>query len=78
MTVELKIKEVREEAGISLRKLEEETGIDRHYLSDIENKKIDVDEILFIEMLVIANALGKTILDLYDVGTIEITKLEIF
>ena len=78
MTVELKIKEVREEAGISLRKLEEETGIDRHYLSDIENKKIDVDEILFIEMLVIANALGKTILDLYNTGTVEITKLESF
>lgn len=56
MTVELKIKEIREQMGISLRELSEETGIERHRLSEIED---NVDKILFIEMLVIAENLGK-------------------
>ena len=33
MTVELKIKEIREQMGISLRELSEETGIERHRYS---------------------------------------------
>lgn len=69
MTVELKIKEIRESMGISLRELSEETGIERHRLSAIEN---NVDEILFIEMLVIAENLGKKITDLYSTGSIEL------
>lgn len=69
MTVELKIKEIRESMGISIRELAEETGIERHRLSEIEE---NVDKILFIEMLVIAENLGKKITDLYDTGNIEL------
>nr|DAZ39593.1 MAG TPA: Helix-turn-helix XRE-family like protein [Caudoviricetes sp.] len=69
MTVELKIKEIREQMGISLRDLSEETGIERHRLSEIED---NVDKILFIEMLVIAENLGKKITDLYDTGNLEL------
>lgn len=72
MTVEIKIKEVREERKISLRKLEYETGIERERLSDIENKKISVDEILFIEMLLIAKALACSIMDLYETRTLRV------
>ena len=68
MTVELKIKEIRQEMGISLRELSEETGIERHRLAEIE---INVDKILFIEMLVIAENLGKKITDLYNVNIIK-------
>ena len=69
MTVVLKIKEIREQMGISLRDLSEETGIERHRLSEIED---NVDKILFIEMLVIAENLGKKITDLYSTGNIEL------
>ena len=69
MTVELKIKEIREGMGISIRDLSEETGIERHRLAEIEE---DVDKILFIEMLVIAENLGKKITDLYDIGNLEL------
>ncbi len=69
MTVELKIKEIREQMGISLRDLSEETGIERHRLSEIED---NVDKILFIEMLVISENLGKKITDLYSTGNIEL------
>ena len=69
MTVELKIKEIREQMGISLRDLSEETGIERHRLSEIED---NVDKILFIEMLVISENLGKKMTDLYSTGNIEL------
>ncbi len=69
MTVELKIKELREQIGMSLRELSKETGIERHRLAYIEE---DVDNILFIEMLVIAENLGKKITDLYDTKNIEL------
>lgn len=69
MTVELKIKEIREQMGISIRELSEETGIERHRLAEIEE---DVDKILFIEILVIAENLGKKITDLYSTGNIEL------
>lgn len=69
MTVELKIKEIREQMRISLRDLSKETGIERHRLSEIED---NVDKILFIEMLVIAENLGKKITDLYSTGNIEL------
>lgn len=69
MTVKLKIKEIREQMGVSLRGLSEETGIERHRLAEIET---NVDKILFIEMLVIAETLGKKITDLYDTGTLEL------
>lgn len=69
MTVELKIKEIRKQMKISLEELSEETGIERHRLSEIEE---DVDKILFIEMLVIAENLGKKITDLYSTGNLEL------
>lgn len=69
MIVELKIKEIREQMGISLRDLSEETGIERHRLAEIEE---NVDKILFIEMLVIAENLGKKITDLYDTENLEL------
>lgn len=69
MIVELKIKEIRKQMKISLEKLSEETGIERHRLSEIE---ADVDKILFIEMLVIAENLGKKITDLYDTENLEL------
>lgn len=69
MTVELKIKQIREEMGISIRDLSEETGIERHRLAEIEE---DVDKILFIEMIVIAENLGKKITDLYSTQNIEL------
>lgn len=70
--VRIKIKQVREEKKMSLRKMEEETGIEREYLADIENSKIPADEILFIEMLMIAEALACNITDLYETQTLEI------
>lgn len=69
MIVELKIKEIRKQMKISLEKLAEQTGIERHRLSEIE---ADVDKILFIEMLVIAENLGKKITDLYDTENLEL------
>ncbi len=72
MTIKITMKKVREEKGISLRKLEEETGIGRKYLADIENGKIIVDKVLFVEMVVISKALDCSILDLYETGSLEI------
>lgn len=72
MTITFKIKEKREERGISLRELEEKTGIDREYLADLENNKISADEVLFAEMVVIADALAFRITDLYELGSVEI------
>lgn len=42
MTIKIKIKEVREKKGISLRALEENTGIERERLSELENNKVDI------------------------------------
>lgn len=68
--INVKIKEVREEKGVSLRKLERRTGIDRHYLADLE--KMPADEILVSEAIFIAQALGVTIEELFDVITLHI------
>lgn len=72
MTIKFRIKEKREERGVSLRELEEATGIERGYLSDLENNKIPADEVLFAEMVVIADVLAFRITDLYELGNIEI------
>lgn len=72
MQVELIIKQVRERKGISLRELEDLTGIDRQRLSNIENKKVELENISFIEMLVIAENLGVKITELFIVRHIEI------
>lgn len=70
LRIVMKIKEVRENKGISLRELERRTGIDRHYLSDLE--KLPADEILVSEAIFISQALGVTIEDLFVVTTLEI------
>ena len=72
MTITFKIKEKREERKMSLRELADITGIDRDYLSDLENNKIPADEVLFAEMVVIADALDFSITQLFDIGSIEI------
>ena len=69
MIVELIILELSESMGISLRELSEERGIVRHRLAEIEE---DVDKILFIEILVIAENLGKKITDLYNTENIDL------
>lgn len=68
--INVKIKEVREEKGVSLRELERRTGIDRHYLADLE--RMPADEILVSEAIFISRALGVTIEDLFVVLTLEI------
>lgn len=71
MMIEIIIKELREKLQISLSNLEEETGIERHRLSEIEQNKV-TDKILFVEMLMIANVLGKRIEELFVVKNVEI------
>lgn len=68
--INVKIKEIREEKGVSLRELERRTGIDRHYLADLE--KMPADEILVSEAVFIAQALEVTIEDLFVAVTLEI------
>lgn len=72
MLIIIKIKEARENKGMSLKELADLTGIRRQRLADIENGIIKEDEILFVEMLVIAENLGLTILDLYETKNIEL------
>ena len=72
MTIKIKIKEVREQKGISLRKLEEDTGIERKRLAKIENNEISAEEISLAEMIVIAENLVFCIMDLYELENIEI------
>lgn len=72
MIIKLKIKEAREEKGISIRELSDKTGIERHRLSEIENDESTIDKILFVEMVVIAQNMGISILDLYELETLEI------
>ena len=72
MIINIKIKELREQKGISLRELENLTGISRGRLADIENKKIPTDKILFVEMVVIAENLACSIVDLYELTYLEL------
>lgn len=66
------IKEVRKELNKSLEGLEEDTGITRKRLSELENNEVDIEKILFIEMFLIAESFGKTIEDLFVNETIEL------
>ena len=72
MLIIIKIKEARENKGMSLKELADLTGIRKQRLSDIENHIIKEDKILFVEMLVIAENLGLSILDLYETKNIEL------
>ena len=58
--MEIIIKQVREKLKVSLEELEDNTGIVRHRLSEIENNKVDIEQILFIEMYLIADSLRET------------------
>lgn len=60
----MKIKEAIEESKISLEELEQKTCIEKEYLKTIQ--KLPADEILLHEAILIANALGKNVVDLYD------------
>ena len=71
MMIEIIIQELREKLQIFLSTLEEETGMERHRLSEIEQNKV-TDKILFVEMLMIANALGKGIEELFAIKNVEI------
>mgnify|MGYP004492022871 FL=1 len=68
--IEMKIKEAIQESRISLRELERKTGIERHYLKTIQ--ELPADEILLHEIVLIADALGKDIKDLFVVETVTI------
>lgn len=70
LRIVVKIKEIREELNISLRELERRTGIERHYLADLE--KMPADEILVSEAIFIFQALGVTIEKMFVVTTLEI------
>lgn len=58
--MEIIIKQIRDELNVSLEDLEDNTGIKRHRLSELENNKVDIEKILFIEMYLIADSLRKT------------------
>ena len=61
--------------GMTIRKKIAESKIEgaeqeAKRLVELAKIEADVDKILFIEMLVIAETLGKKITDLYDTGTL--------
>lgn len=66
------IKQVRKDLNISLEQLEEDTGISRHRLAELENNEVDIEKILFIEMYLIADSFGKRIEDLFVNKPIEL------
>ncbi len=72
MNIKMIVKKIRQEKGISLRKLEEETGIEREYLTDIENGKVLGDEIFLIEAVLISQALACRVEDLFVIEKLEI------
>lgn len=78
MTVEIIIKEIREKEGITIDNLSRDTGISKKRLSDIENGNIDTSKILFVEMLLIAQNLGKKITDIYRTGEIVVVRKDRF
>lgn len=68
-TIEIKIQEIRKKKNISLRKLEKLTGLERHYLSNLEHS--EASEIKLDEIILIAMGLGTTIEKLFDIKNIE-------
>lgn len=64
MHIHMKIKEAIEESKMSIEKLSQKTGIEKEYLKTIQ--ELPADEILLHEAILIANALDKTVVDLYD------------
>lgn len=70
VNIKVKLKEVIQESGVSLRELERRTGIERHYLKTIQ--ELPADEILLQEAILIALALEKTVEDLFVIETLTI------
>lgn len=70
MYIENKIKEARENKNVSLIKLAELTGIERHRLIQIE--RADADKINVAEAFLIAKNLELQIEDLFLVQNIEL------
>lgn len=70
LRIVVRIKETREELNISLRELERRTGIERHYLAELE--KMPADEILLSEAVFISQALGIRVEDLFVVKKLEV------
>lgn len=66
------IKQVRKELNVTLEELEENTGISKNRLSELENNEVDIEKILFIEMFLIADSFGKRIEDLFVNEPVEL------
>lgn len=70
--MKLIIKQIRKEKGKTLEDLEEDIGISRKRLSELENNEVDIEKVLFIEMFLIANSLGTLIEDLFVNEIVEL------
>ena len=70
ITIEMRIKQIRKTLKVSLENLAEKTGIERHYLAELEN--MEADEILLAEAILIAKALEVAIEELFVVKDVEI------
>ncbi len=64
MHIHMKIKEAIEESKMSIEELAQKTGIEKEYLKTIQ--ELPADEILLHEAILIANALDKKVVDLYE------------
>ena len=64
MQIHMKIKEAIEESKMSIEELAQKTGIEKEYLKTIQ--ELPADEILLHEAILIANALDKKVVDLYE------------
>ena len=62
--IHMKIKEAIEESKMSIEELSQKTGIEKEYLKTIQ--ELPADEILLHEAILIANALDKKVVDLYE------------
>ena len=60
----MKIKEAIEESKMSIEELSQKTGIEKEYQKTIQ--ELPADEILLHEAILIANALDKKVVDLYE------------
>lgn len=64
MHIHMKIKKAIEESKMSIKELSQKTGIEKEYLKTIQ--ELPADEILLHEAILIANALDKKVVDLYE------------
>ena len=64
MHIHMKIKKAIQESKMSIEELSQKTGIEKEYLKTIQ--ELPADEILLHEAILIANALDKKVVDLYE------------